>query len=114
MVYIARGILELFLSQSACLELGLISPDFPTVREDQSIRAGDDGEVLPHGHGVEPPLAKGSRKVRFSSPPPLTHSHVGNHEEPSSRSGESEDNVLSISDVSLPSCTPTLGAGWGS
>ena len=95
MVYIARGISELFLSKSACLELGLVSPDFPTVGE----FAGGGRGTQHHVGGLrspppKPEATKDSKKVRFSTSPPLTYPRVGNLGEPSATTGESDDESL--------------------
>ena len=55
MVYIARGISELFLSQSVCLELGLISSDFTQVGEYRSTGPAMIGWRSPMPMGLSPP-----------------------------------------------------------
>ena len=112
MVYIARNISELFLSQAACLELGLIGPGFPAVGEFGGVVVGEDGR-LPHVHEVERDLAIQPRKVRFagvrtSSPPP-THASaatsVGNLGEPSAAPGKSIIKMVNgVVNTSISSC----------
>ena len=96
-VYIARGVAELFLSKSACRDLGMISATFPTVGEFPRAR-----ESRRRRSSSAPP-----RRVRFeeesSSLQPLTSAGVqtsaGNLGVPSVARGELQDDVFASVDV---------------
>ena len=78
MIYITRGISELFLSTSACVELGLVSSDIPKVH----------------------------KKVWFTNSPPLTFPRVGHLGKASATSGKSYDEGShTITDSKSPTCT---------